>query len=113
MGTIIPIFIAASRGIHLFPDWYAVAETNYLDAPSCWGRTPESVLDNLRRWNAEYAIVYQDSGISCERMWERAGFTVVGMFDWKDALPALKGIPLWQSETPPCWWLLKQHQATS
>jgi len=103
----LPIYVASKRGIHLFPDWYAVAETNYPGAPNCWGRTIESVSDNVKRWKASYVIVYQRSGTTLSTEWEKSGFSVVTCFDWKLWIENLRGQPLWSTEGPPCWWLLK------
>jgi hypothetical protein len=102
----LPLFIAASRGVHLFPDWYAVTETNYEGAPNCWGRTPESVLDNANRWGAAYAVVYQDSGTNLEDVWIHAGFRETACFDWGDWERELDGHHLWASNLPPRWYLL-------
>ena len=55
----LPQFIAGSRSIHLFPDWHAVAETNFEGGPDFWGRSPQAVLDNSRRWRATHVIVGQ------------------------------------------------------
>jgi hypothetical protein len=103
----LPIFVASSRGIHLFPNWYAVAETNYQGAPNCWGRSVEDVLDNARRWAARYAIVYQDTRTELDPKWERAGFRRVASFDWGDWRHMLGGYRLWSTASAPCWWLLE------
>jgi len=58
MLTELPNYVAAKREINLMPDWYAVAETNYVGAPKIWGRSVAEVTANLERWKADYAIVY-------------------------------------------------------
>lgn len=102
-----PLVVAAEKNIHLFPDWYAVMETNYEGAPSIWGRSITAVLKNLMYWKASYAIIYQDAGteIACDWLEE---FEVISEFDWTlalntDAMLQLVPKPL----IPSKWWLLK------
>lgn len=102
-----PLTVASELGIHLFPDWYAVAETNYEGAPQCWGRSLDEVKNNLTRWNAEYAIVYQATGTQLDNIWVN-DFQEIATFDWHDILPILGGEPLWSGELPvPKWFLIK------
>ncbi len=103
----LPFHIAAGRSIHLFPDWYAVAETNYQGGPSCWGRSPLEVLDNARRWDANFTIVYQESGTDLAIDWKCSGFVEKASFDWGQWSSELHGYKLWGSEHPPKWWLLE------
>jgi hypothetical protein len=102
-----PLVVTAERNIHLFPDWYAVVETNYIGAPQCWGRSPVEVKDNLIRWNAKYAIVYQSTETDLELQWNQ-DFEEMGSFDWKDITPSLRGTALWANGLPtPKWFLIK------
>jgi hypothetical protein len=102
----LPLFVAATRGVHLFPDWYAVAETNYLGAPNCWGRSVQQVRDLASVWSASHAIVYHDSGDDLDPSWSLAGFRQVARFDWGEWIHELDGIVLWRAAKPPCWRLL-------
>jgi len=79
----LPLYVAAKRGIHLFPDWYAVGETNYEGSPDIWGRIPHAVDENIREWNAQYALVYQDRIADLNEEW-KAVFEIIGVFDWSD-----------------------------
>jgi hypothetical protein len=108
----LPLYVCAERGVHLFPDWHAVAETNHPGAPDFWGREPAEVLGQARRWGAGYAIVYTDSGQPPEPAWHSLGFRVLGRFDWGDWLEALEGHALWRSALPPCWHLLEVPAAS-
>ncbi len=102
-----PLYVAAEKGVHLLPDWYAVMETNYQGAPQCWGRSAEEVLDNVKRWGATHAVVYQESGTELEPEW-KDHFCTVGTFDWGDFVPHLRGVRLWPKDLPaPKWFLLK------
>lgn len=67
-------YIAILRRIHLMPDWWAVFDLNYPDAPSLWGRDPHRVAENLTRWNAPWAIIYRMAGDTLPSEWEEAGF---------------------------------------
>ncbi len=102
----LPQFIAGSRSIHLFPDWHAVAETNFEGGPDFWGRSPQAVLDNSRRWRTTHVIVYQDSPGDLDPAWSQQGFTPLAVFDWGEWVDALEGAKLWRSDKPPCWHLL-------
>ena len=76
----LPLMVASNRK-YLFPDWWAVAETNYEGAPQCWGRSLDEVIKNCETWNAKYAIVYQVSDSALEK-WNK-DFELVAEFDWK------------------------------
>jgi hypothetical protein len=102
----LPLFVAARRNVHLFPDWHAVAETNYQGAPEFWGRSLEAVVHNARHWQATYVIVYHDSGESLSPAWCDAGFRELASFDWGAWHQDLEGQALWRSARPPCWRLL-------
>ncbi len=102
----LPLFVAATRGVHLFPDWYAVAETNYQGAPEFWGRSVGQVRALAASWRAQHVIVYHDSGAELDHDWSAAGFRLQATFDWGEWLHELDGIALWRSSKPPCWRLL-------
>ena len=83
-GGFLPLFVftATSRGIHLMPDWYSIAETNHISAPDFWGRTPNLVLENLKLWKADYAIIYFDTNeISSCSQWN-TDFTLISTLCW-------------------------------
>jgi hypothetical protein len=103
----LPLYVCAARGVHLFPDWHAVAETNYPGSPDFWGRTPDDVLANAMRWQATHAVVYVDAGNGLDAVWARHGFECVGTFDWSPWAAALSGHALWRAARPPCWYLLR------
>ena len=109
----LPFFVAASRGIHLFPDWWAVGETNHLGAVGIWGRTVAAVITNTQRWKAAYVIVYQNSGDNLDDCWLKAGFSQIASFDWQDWVQYLRGQKLWTSVDPPHWWLLKSPMVSA
>lgn len=102
----LPLFVAALRGVHLFPDWYAVAETNHPAAPNCWGRSVQQVRDLASAWGVSHAIVYHDSGDELDPAWALAGFGEAARFDWGEWIHELDGITLWRAAKPPCWRLL-------
>lgn len=102
----LPLFVAADKGVHLMPDWYAIAETNYAGSPDFWGRSPQEVLTNAQHWGASHVIVYQDTGTALDPAWLR-DFEPVSEFDWGDWTDELRGVALWSTEKPPKWWLLK------
>lgn len=103
----LPLFVCAEQEVHLFPDWHAVAETNYPGSPNFWGRAPDKVLENARHWHAGHVVVYADSGVALDDGWARFGFEVMGVFDWSHWGETLRGHALWRSVEPPCWYLLR------
>jgi hypothetical protein len=101
--------VAAEKGIHAFPDWYAVAETNYEGAPQCWGRSVDAVVTNCAHWDADYALIYQAAGTEIDEKWLHQ-FEVIGSVDWADITPASSDVQLWSAENPtPKWFLLKKR----
>ncbi|HUP05569.1 MAG TPA: hypothetical protein VMU47_00345 [Caldimonas sp.] len=102
----LPLFVAATRGVHLFPDWHAIAETNRVGAPSWWGRSPDDVMRHAADVRASHAIVYTDSGEPIPAAWAERGFTVCATFDWATCRAELRGDALWRRDRPPCWWLM-------
>lgn len=109
----LPLHVASKKEIHLFPDWWAVAETNYEGAPQCWGRTLKEVLDNCERWNADYTIIYQESGSKLAESWKEA-FELISEFDWGDYQHLLRGVDLWpRDQSTPKWFLLQPKHLVS
>lgn len=111
----LPLNIASKREFHLFPDWWTVGETNYEGAPQCWGRSYDEVLDNVGRWNADYVVIYQESGSRLSSVWTNA-FELVSEFDWGDYQDQFRGTNLWpQNVSTPKWFLLqpKSHNSSS
>ena len=104
-----PLYLASKKEFHLFPDWYAVTQTNYLGAPNCWGRNPEEVLEHMGRWHAKFAVIYQDSGTDLEEKWLKS-YELLSHFDWKEFIPSFRGVNMWAEDLPsPKWFLLKTN----
>lgn len=57
----------------------------------------------MKQWDADYVVIYQDSGKELDHKWEQAGFQVLSSFHWSDYGEYLEG---WHRL--PIWWLLKQ-----
>jgi len=104
----VPLYVASERSFHCLPDWYAVFDTNYVGAPSLWGRTPEQVIERVKQWKADYVLIYQESGSELDIEWERRGFVPVGMLDWGEVVDQeLEGERCWSKHcADPVWWLL-------
>lgn len=102
-----PLYFASKKDFHLFPDWYAVSQTNYQGAPNCWGRCPEKVSENMEKWRAKFSIIYQESGSDLEKKW-LSHYELLSTFDWKEYDSYFRGFNLWSNETyAPKWFLLK------
>jgi hypothetical protein len=104
----LPLCVAAEKGIHLMPDWYAVAETNYEGSPEIWGRTVDQVHSNCNRWGANFAIIYQEGNSDLDQKWLPL-FQELDQLDWgdKDRLSSL-GQHFWTGrKQPPKWFVLR------
>jgi len=101
------LYAAAKKELHLFPDWWAVSETNFTGAPQIWGRTPDSVYRNCATWGSSYAIVYQKGRDRLDSIWLNK-FQVLGEFDWDNYISLFDGFPLpWEKdEVAPKFFLL-------
>lgn len=101
----LPLYVSTLRQIHFMPDWWGVFQTNYIGAPEFWGRDIKSIKHNIKYWDAQYALIYQQQETEIDSKWEKAGFTVVSKFCWSDferqLMISKNNIKL------PNWWLLK------
>ena len=75
----LPLYVASKNELHLFPDWWAVAETNYQGSPKCWGRSVKEVIQNCQNWGAEFAIIYQEKS-TLDKKWSQH-FDEISIFD--------------------------------
>ncbi len=103
-----PLLVSAEKEIHTFPDWYAVQETNYSEAPRIWGRSIKEVIENMRNLQAGYAIIYQDN-TQIDDKWLNS-FDLISTFSWKDYSDYLDDWDreyLFRNFSPPIWYLLK------
>lgn len=99
--------VASSNMIHAFPDWWAVFETNYEGAPHIWGREILEVVKQCRKWEANYALIYQDTGTELDEGW-LVKFKLVDIFDWGEYLDGKDNHLLWPEGKPaPRLFLLK------
>jgi hypothetical protein len=105
------LFVASKNRIHLFPDWYSVAETNYQGAPSFWGRSIESVKRNMQYWQAKYVVIYTATETEPESEWFEEFFSVA-TFDWGEWKTLFAEDPPWREKVPPKWWLLALKNVT-
>ena len=96
------------RHVLVFPDWWAVFENNTMDSPGFWGRTPTEVLANLKQWDGDHALIYQNSGTDLNPQWSEFGFTELASMDWGLLLDKeLDGESCWGEKPAPKWYLLK------
>ena len=94
MLTELPNYVATKREIHLMPDWYAIAETNYVGAPTFWGRSVNEVLANLVTWEATYAMIYLIKRKEDLTPWLNS-FDVISILDGNDIKAELKETDPW------------------
>jgi len=103
----LPLYIASKRAIHLMPDWYAVMDTNYIDAPNIWGRSIDDVIKNLHRWNASHVIIYESANTPLEPQWTDH-FDHLSTFSWIPYTNILRDHRIIPDDLDvPVWYLLK------
>lgn len=104
------LFVAARKGIHLFPDWHFITENNYENAPDTWGRTMPDVLRKSKEWDSDYVMIYQETGSSLAPQWNES-FESLGQFDWGEYTDLLRGeLPRFGALKPPKWFLLRRRE---
>lgn len=109
----LPLYVASKNKFHLLPDWWAVSETNYVGAPNCWGRSLKEVSQNMKRWNAKFSVIYQDSGTDLEEKW-LMNYELLSSFDWQDFISSFRGVNMWSEDLPtPKWFLLKATELST
>ncbi len=100
-------YVAAEKGVHLFPDWHAILETNYQGSPSFWGREPEQVIFNMCKFNLKHALIYQDAGTPLEDKWSK-NFKLISEYDWTTNAPEVaEEFFKYRKKELPKWFLLK------
>jgi hypothetical protein len=99
-------YVANTNKIHFMPDFWGVFELNYEGAKDFWGRDIASVKKNIQSWNADFIIIYQESGTDLDDCWKEEQFEVCASIDWQEFHEENK---LDKFYTPPVpkWWLLK------
>jgi hypothetical protein len=101
-----PLKVAAKRNIHMFPDWWAVQETNYKEAPTCWGRSLQEIIFNCDYWGSNYVVWYQNTGSTLEDNL-KTNFEQVAEFDFGLNQELYRNDALWNIDKPvPKWFLL-------
>lgn len=101
----VPLYVAAQRGIHFMPDWWAIFELNQKGAPDFWGRDVASVSKNIAYWKADFVVIYQETGTPLAGEWVQNGFQEIGILSWAKYGREFRGMPPFQGETPD-WFLL-------
>ena len=103
----VPLYVAAKKGIHLFPDWYTVGDTNYHGARNCWGNKLSDVIELIKDWNIDYIVIYRDQDEIINSDWALY-FDVIESFNWAQYAEALRAEPLWGSDRgAPVFYLLR------
>ena len=54
----LPFYVSSEREIHFVPDWWAVYDSNFEGAPDFWGRDVDSVIEDTKRWKADYNVIW-------------------------------------------------------
>ena len=109
----LPKFLATKKDIHLFPDWWAVSETNYVGSPNIWGRELHEVHANLKKHSTVYTIIYQETKTDLAVSW-KDDFSELGSLDWGELSYCFDGMNLWPKNLPaPKWFLLKRKSSSN
>lgn len=103
-----PLNVCSEKEVHLFPDWWAVMETNRTCGEVIWGRTPGEVAGICDKFSASFAVIYQETGTHLVDVWAD-GFEKITEFDWCDVLEDYGDLELWDRQLrTPKWFLLKR-----
>jgi hypothetical protein len=107
--TLEPLMWAAqSRSILVMPNWYAIAENNYVGACNFWGRDKRRIIENMELWGCNYVIYHLDESelLSQELLSE---FTILKEFRWGNYLNAFGNYRPWPDQyISPKFLLLKR-----
>ncbi len=104
----LPLLVAAKKNIHLFPDWWAVMQTNYIGAPQCWGKSPDEVYKNCSKWDTEFAIIYNEE-CKIDNEWLN-NFDLISTFNWNEIdEDTLKDVLYFKDNPKLCWHLIKKR----
>lgn len=101
------LYVAALRGVHLFPDWHAVAESNNDRDFHVWGRSMKEVSENREYWQADYVLYYLASGDALPDEWLNQ-YRIVGSFDYALHVDDLRQAVPWSGGLPCPKFLLLQ-----
>lgn len=101
-------YAAATKSVRVFPDYWAIYDLNYLEAPSPWGREPGEVVDQMNKWGASFALVYELDKDDLAEEWGEAGFEVVSRVRWHDLVPEDEVRRIAPEGKTPTWWLLRR-----
>lgn len=103
----VPLFVTAQKHVSMLPDWHWVATNNSQNAPSYWGRDPETVISNAHHIKAQYVIIYQKDGNDLNDEWEKRGCRVLSSYAWHDHVDYFRHEAPFTSIFPLTWWLLE------
>jgi hypothetical protein len=102
----LPCYVAARKGLHVFPDWWAVFEANAAEVRPFWGVDPAAVLRHALDYAAEHVVIYTASAEQhIGESWLGLGFVAKASLDWSEMDEDLRGERIWTGCTPK-WWLL-------
>lgn len=107
----LPLYVASLRKVHFMPDWWMISELNSSDSPEYWGRDVSSAIDNCRKLNAKYLVVYQTAKKEIDSCWSKSNFEVVNEFDWERYKDDFNSCQPFVGSIPK-WWLLKFHNCS-
>jgi len=102
----LPYYIANKREFLIFPNALSVFEANYEGAPEFWGREVDEVLANVKKWDANYVIIYQEEETLLDDKWLQAGFRPLAEFDWENYSSYTDEYDI----EKPKWWLLQPSE---
>ena len=77
----LPKYIASTKDCFLFPDLFAVFDSNEEGKEFFWGRDIEKVKKHMSELDSRFVIVYTEERNSLEADWQEE-FEQLGVFDW-------------------------------
>ncbi len=73
---------ATQRRQIIRPDWWSIFELNYEGAQDFWGRDPDKVSNQMKKWGLGYSIIYQEDKKELENKWIDSGFSELSAIHW-------------------------------
>jgi len=100
--------VAFSKKICIFPDWYFIFDNNSMESSyDFWTRHPQEAIIIMKKYNLDYALIYQEKNETTLQDWLNLGFEIVSCFDWAQVIKSLK---LNYEGKKPKWWILKYEK---
>lgn len=99
--------VASKNEFHLFPDWHAVAECNFVGGKKLWSFGSKEVFEKCIEYNAKFAFIHQKKNTILKDEWFE-NFDLISEFDWSSYINEINSENKnFDKNYYPKWFLLK------